>query len=216
MWGPSSQPGTPAPSQIYDGTGRPRVRARWPQQGEYAVWEAPQCNSSLHVSNPCTQHARYGFQFANGSVLSSYTDANATRFQVYHGWTASSHALREVLPSNRTVIFVNPSDRPIGYWPNHDSEGGGRYFIEAAEYLTADAAGQWAWSGVLQGALYVAREGENPTDSQQPWSVSRLQMALNCESDCVTRLPPITSTLPSLVCRQSRASQSPLRMVCLL
>ena len=28
------------------------------------------------------------------------------------------------------MFFTNPADRPIGYWPNKDSEGGGRYYID--------------------------------------------------------------------------------------
>lgn len=181
------------PSQIYDAAGHPRVRARWPQPGQYAVWEAPLCNESLHVTSPCATRARYGFQYAAGTVLPTYSSRAATRFQVYHGWTASAHALSQVLPGNRTVLFQNPSDRPIGYWPNHDSEGGGRFFIEAAEYLTTASPGQWAWSAAVGGALYVARSGEDPVRAPL-WSASRLQVAVNRE-----RVPWVVDLLAAVL-----------------
>ena len=49
---------------------------------------------------------------------------------VYHGWTASRHHVSAIQAATTTVTFSNPADLPIGHWPNNNSEGGGRYFVE--------------------------------------------------------------------------------------
>jgi parallel beta-helix repeat protein len=59
-----------------------------------------------------TNQARYGFQYAPGQFdYKSLTDAMVV---VYHSWTTSHHYIDRLIPTNNTVIFTNPSDRPIG------------------------------------------------------------------------------------------------------
>ena len=88
---------------------------------------------------------------------------------MYHAWTVSRHHLREIQPWNNTVWFTNPSDRPIGTWSNHDSEGGGRYYVDnILEGL--DAPGEWYCDYPGRLIFYLARrpdEGNEGNDRAQ-------------------------------------------------
>ena len=46
---------------------------------------------------------------------------------VYHGWTTSHHCTDHLITSNSTVLFSNPSDRPIG---SFEAEANRRFHIE--------------------------------------------------------------------------------------
>ena len=46
---------------------------------------------------------------------------------VYHGWTTSHHYIDHLITSNSTVLFSNPSDRPIG---SFEAEANRRFHIE--------------------------------------------------------------------------------------
>ncbi|CAF0741905.1 unnamed protein product [Adineta ricciae] len=69
----------------------------------YLQYDAP-------LSDP--NQARFGFHYADGQFNSSWplTDAMVV---VYHSWTTSHHYI-DKLDANRTILFTNPSDRPIG------------------------------------------------------------------------------------------------------
>ncbi|CAF2209465.1 unnamed protein product [Rotaria magnacalcarata] len=69
--------------------------------------------------------ARYGFQYVQGTFDSiSLDDAMVV---VYHSWTTSHHYIDRLIPSNRTILFTNPSDRPIGTFV---TQGKRRFHIE--------------------------------------------------------------------------------------
>jgi parallel beta-helix repeat protein len=56
--------------------------------------------------------ARYGFQYVPGQFdYKSLADAMVV---VYHSWTESHHYIDRLITENNTVLFTNPSDRPIG------------------------------------------------------------------------------------------------------
>lgn len=149
------------PSDLADSFGTVRTRARTPDLGQFFVWADTVCKNVREP--PCTQLARRGFVYAPGQVPDSFSQPQHTRMVLYHGWTDSSHSVKSVFPENRTVLLTNPADRPIGYWPNHDSEGGGRYFYESLESL--DSRGEWYFDWAGQQPLYIPEaEGENPND----------------------------------------------------
>jgi hypothetical protein len=55
---------------------------------------------------------RYGFQYVPGQFdYKSLVDAMVV---IYHSWTESHHYIDHLIPENNTVIFSNPSNRPIG------------------------------------------------------------------------------------------------------
>lgn len=174
--------GFSSPTSLYDQYGNSRIRARSPPglEGDYFVWSSPLCQPAR--APKCAEQDRWGFVYPEGSVLDSYVDPGRTRFVVYHGWTDSSHGLRSVVTSNRSVLFTNPAGRPIGFWPNKDSEGGGRFFTESVESLSLTGRelgyGAWAWSEALGGVLYVPQVGESEPPPSG-WAVSRLQQAVN-------------------------------------
>ncbi|UJR12495.1 hypothetical protein I4U23_016670 [Adineta vaga] len=93
------------------------VRTRIPvNQSEYLQYAAP-------LQDP--NQARYGFQYAIGQFDSwSLDDAMVV---VYHSWTTSHHYIDQTIPSNRTVLFTNPSDLPIGTYP---IQGQRRFHVE--------------------------------------------------------------------------------------
>jgi len=139
-----------------DMNGTVRTRARTPDLGSFYVWNDTLCHNVR--SGPCENEARYGFVYSPGDIPDSFEQPLQTRVVAYHGWTDSAHAVRAVFPENRTLLLVNPSDRPIGYWSNHDSEGGGRYFYESLESL--DSAGEWYFDWENNVPMYIPGAGE--------------------------------------------------------
>lgn len=126
-------------STMFSGT-RMLVRARSPDSGQYFIWNSSLC-PNVHEP-PCNEEARWGFTFSGNDISPTLYDLTRVEASVYGGWTASRHRILTVMDSNRTVYFQNPSNMPIGTWPNHDSEGGGRYFLDnIREGL--DAPGEW-------------------------------------------------------------------------
>jgi len=103
--------------------GRARVPA---DHSEYLQFAAPLNNSV---------QARYGFQYVPGQFdYKSLTDAMVV---VYHSWTTSSHFIDRLFPENNTILFTNPSDRPIGVFT---VQGNRRFYVEnLCETLTSNS-----------------------------------------------------------------------------
>eukprot|EP00937_MAST-01D_sp_MAST-1D-sp2_P005916 g5916.t1 len=152
--------------------GRRAVRARSPNLGQHFVWAATPCtqvNGSVACCNSkapaCAlsqARARRAFRAraADVAALPAAADASLRAGRVnavvYHGWTASRHYVNG--SANGSVSLVNPSDRPIGYWPNAFSEGGGRYYVEG--YRAAlDAPREW-WLDLDGGCVWYAPDGD--------------------------------------------------------
>ena len=93
------------------------VRTRVPTNfSEYLHYAAPLNDSIM---------ARYGFQYQPGQFdYKSLTDAMVI---VYQSWTESHHYIDRLIPANNTILFTNPSDRPIGTYTN---QGQQRFHIE--------------------------------------------------------------------------------------
>ena len=93
------------------------VRARLPTNySEYLQFAAP-------LSDP--NSARYGFQYADGQFDSWVLDD--AMVVVYHSWTTSHHYIDRLIPSNRTILFTNPSGAPIG---TYTTQGQRRFHVE--------------------------------------------------------------------------------------
>lgn len=103
------------------------VRARVPTNySDYLQFAAP-------LADP-TQ-ARYGFQYQPGQFnYQSLVDAMVV---VYHSWTTSHHYIDQLIAANNTILFTNPSDRPIG---SMQPQGNRRFHIEnLCEALTPNS-----------------------------------------------------------------------------
>ena len=61
-----------------------------------------------------SEQARYGFQYRAGQF--DYKSLDDAMVVVYHSWTTSHHYIDQLFPINNTILFTNPSDRPIGYY----------------------------------------------------------------------------------------------------
>ena len=135
-----------------------RPRARMPNEGAYFTWAEPLC---ANLSQPaCHEAARWGFVYAEGDVPVAPYDAQRVEVSVYGGWTASRHAIASIHPSNKTLLLQNPSNMPIGQWRNHNSEGGGRFFLEnIREGL--DAPGEYYCDVPSQTIAYLPLPGES-------------------------------------------------------
>jgi parallel beta-helix repeat protein len=93
------------------------VRTRLPMnQSEYFQYDAP-------LQDP--NQARYGFQYARGQFEA--WPLNDAMVVVYHSWTTSHHYIDQIITSNRTVLFTNPSNSPIG---TYLIQGQRRFHIE--------------------------------------------------------------------------------------
>ncbi|CAF3891873.1 unnamed protein product [Rotaria sp. Silwood1] len=93
------------------------VRARIPMnQSDYLQYDAP-------LQDP--NQARYGFQYVQGQFDSIPLDD--AMVVIYHSWTTSHHYIDRLITSNRTILFTNPSDRPIGTF---NIQGKRRFHIE--------------------------------------------------------------------------------------
>ncbi|CAF3774388.1 unnamed protein product [Adineta steineri] len=83
------------------------ARTRIPMNpSEYLQYTAP-------LQDP--NQARYGFQYAEGQFESWPLDD--AMVVVYHSWTTSHHYINQIIKSNKTVLFTNPSNSPIGIYP---------------------------------------------------------------------------------------------------
>jgi parallel beta-helix repeat protein len=103
------------------------VRTRVPTNySDYLQYAAP-------LKDP-TQ-ARYGFQYQLGQFhYKSLTDAMVV---VYHSWTTSHHYIDHLITSNNTIVFTNPSGRPIG---SYTTQANRRFHIEnLCEALTSNS-----------------------------------------------------------------------------
>ena len=93
------------------------VRTRMPMnQSEYLQFDAP-------LADP--NQARYGFQYAMGQFEAWPLDD--AMVVVYHSWTTSHHYIDQIIPSNRTILFTNPSGAPIG---TYVIQGQRRFHVE--------------------------------------------------------------------------------------
>ena len=103
------------------------VRARVPSNySDYLQFAAP-------LADP--NKSRYGFQYQPGQFnYKSLTDAMVV---VYHSWTTSHHYIDQIITENNTILFTNPSDRPIG---SMQPQGNHRFHIEnLCETLTPNS-----------------------------------------------------------------------------
>ena len=92
-------------------------RTRLPtNQSEYLQYAAP-------LSDP--NQARYGFQYALGQFESWPLDD--AMVVVYHSWTTSHHYIDQLITTNRTILFTNPSNSPIG---TYVIQGQRRFHVE--------------------------------------------------------------------------------------
>ena len=93
------------------------VRTRVPINfSEYLHYAAP-LNDSIQ--------GRYGFQYQPGQFdYKSLVDAMVI---VYHSWTESHHYIDRLISANNTILFTNPSDKPIG---TYVVQGQRRFHIE--------------------------------------------------------------------------------------
>ncbi|EDQ90793.1 uncharacterized protein MONBRDRAFT_36322 [Monosiga brevicollis MX1] len=142
--------------------GQALTRARTPNLGQFFVWDRPLC-PDVRTNATCAKEARFGFYYAHNDVQEAWRNESNAQFMVYHGWTASRHHLRIIDPSAQRVLFTNPSDRPIGYWPNVDSEGGGRYFVENIR-SGLDANFEWYFDSTTRELSLLLPETLNLTD----------------------------------------------------
>ena len=103
------------------------VRTRVPKNySDYLQYATPLKNAS---------QARYGFQYEPGQF--DYPSLADAMVVVYHGWTTSHHYIAHLITSNNTVLFSNPSDRPIG---SFGAEANRRFHIEnLCEALVPDS-----------------------------------------------------------------------------
>ena len=93
------------------------VRTRVPSNySDYLQYAAP--------LNDTTQ-ARYGFQYVPGQF--NYKSLSDAMVVVYHSWTTSHHYIDRLITTNNTILFTNPSDRPIGSFV---IQGNRRFHIE--------------------------------------------------------------------------------------
>jgi hypothetical protein len=149
-------------STLYAGTDM-LVRARSPDYGEYFIWNGTLCPDVK--TWPCSEDAKWGFVYSGADIYPGLYDLTRVEVSVYGGWTASRHRISEVIAFNRTVLFQNPAGFPIGFWPNRDSEGGGRYFLDnVREGL--DSPGEWYCDVPARKVLYLPRPGEDPSTMQ--------------------------------------------------
>ena len=137
-----------------------RTRARTPNLGDYHKWKSPLCELHRGHIDTCSLWARYGFVYDGDDVKSQYRNEKNVEFVIYHGWTASRHHLRNVVTENSSVIFTNPAEYPIGHWPNHDSESGGRYYIDNT-FEGLDSPGEWYYDESNRKVLYWPLSGED-------------------------------------------------------
>ena len=159
-----------------------RPRARTPDAGAYLTWASPLCPGP-HSSPACAEADRWGLVFQPGDVSPALYDLARVEVSVYGGWTASRHRVAAVVAANRTLLFQNPSNMPIGTWANNNSEGGGRYFLDnVREGL--DAAGEYYCDVPAREVLYRPLAGEaDPAALELYLAVERTVVAVANTSD---------------------------------
>ena len=83
------------------------VRTRVPMNySNYLQYAAPLNDSA---------QARYGFQYMPGQF--DYKSLDDAMVIVYCSWAESHHYIDRLITANNTVLFSNPSNRPIGSFP---------------------------------------------------------------------------------------------------
>lgn len=141
---PSGVPSPTPPLHSLVCNGKRQTRARHPNVGSYLYW-----NDTFQGD-----FGRYAFVAAPGDVSSSWYDLTSVQMLVYFAWTASRQYVSAVHDANRTVVFANPSQDPIGQWPRSGASGA-RYWIDnLREGLDAD--GEWYFDAPAQQVLYHA------------------------------------------------------------
>lgn len=68
------------------------------------------------------------------------------------------------MPANRTVWLQNPANWAIGYWPNHNSEGGGRYFVENIA-AGLDEENEWYYNATSRELLVLLAADADPNST---------------------------------------------------
>jgi hypothetical protein len=102
---------------------RSRVPANYSDYLQYAV----------PLEDP--NQTRYGFQYQPGQF--DYKSLDDAMIVVYHSWTTSHHYIDQLITANNTILFTNPSDRPIGYYKYQANR---RFHIEnLCETLTSNS-----------------------------------------------------------------------------
>ncbi|CAF4180409.1 unnamed protein product [Rotaria sp. Silwood2] len=127
------------------------VRTRIPMnQSEYLQYDAP-------LQDP--NQARYGFQYAQGQF--EFWPIDDAMVVVYHSWTTSHHYIDQIITSNRTVLFTNPSNSPIG---TYVIQGQQRFHIE--NLCTSFAPNSFCFLNSTK-TIYLMTDGSyDPTNVQ--------------------------------------------------
>ncbi|UJR14456.1 hypothetical protein I4U23_001453 [Adineta vaga] len=149
-------------NQLFVNTQRiPRTRVPM-NPSTYLQYEAP-------LSDP--NQARYGFHYADGQFDSSWP-LNDTMVVVYHSWTTSHHYI-DKLDSNRTILFTNPSDRPIGAAV---AQGQRRFHVE--NMCTALSANTFCFVSATK-TVYLATDGSyDPNQSEIITPINEIVMTV--------------------------------------
>lgn len=171
-----------------------RTRARTPNAGSTLTWAAPLCPTPSASFPACREAARWGFVFAPGDVSPALYDLERVEVSVFGGWTASRHRVAAVFDANSTVLLRNPSNMPIGQWANHNSEGGGRYFLDnVLEGL--DEPGEWYCDIPRSRVLYAPRPNEEALGPAQ----LELYLALSLEVVAAANVSDVALEGPGIV-----------------
>eukprot|EP01006_Ploeotia_vitrea_P006238 TRINITY_DN12604_c0_g1_i1.p1 TRINITY_DN12604_c0_g1~~TRINITY_DN12604_c0_g1_i1.p1 ORF type:complete len:689 (-),score=19.00 TRINITY_DN12604_c0_g1_i1:74-2140(-) len=145
--------------------GKRATRARFPSAmapHPNFIWKAPLCDFRRNKSKECSEESRFGFVYNGTDVPSAIKGSPLEQLQVvvFHGWTTSRHWVTKVDTTKHTIHFSNPSDRPIGFWPNHNSEGGGRYFVDNT-IVGLQTPGSWFLNDGTGEVTYNPLKGES-------------------------------------------------------
>eukprot|EP00730_Choanoeca_flexa_P002409 TRINITY_DN11039_c0_g1_i7.p1 TRINITY_DN11039_c0_g1~~TRINITY_DN11039_c0_g1_i7.p1 ORF type:complete len:709 (+),score=106.22 TRINITY_DN11039_c0_g1_i7:1-2127(+) len=135
-------------------------RARTPNVGQYFTWSRPYC-AEFKRNSTCAQLDRYRLVYANDDVKPEWANESNVQFMVYHGWTASRHHVASIDRDTSVVTFTNPADLPIGHWPNKDSEGGGRYYVENVRGAL-DEPNEWYFDHATRELFVALQQGVTP------------------------------------------------------
>lgn len=152
---------------------RRRPRARYPNLFESGPNGPTVVNPWLHWATPvcpdqkkntsCAQLSRSGFiwnrtddaafdALARGGAVNG---DNGPQAVVYHGWTASRHYFREIIPERATLWFQNLAKYPIGkFGTDNTGEGGRRYYMSNHRSFL-DAPGEWYLDANASKLLYI-------------------------------------------------------------
>ena len=148
-------------NQLFSGSGQRIPRTRLPLNfSDYY-----QYNQSLTDD----QQARYGFVYNDNQFDLSAADIANCMVVVYHSWTASRHYIDQLYTANSTVMFTNPSDRPIGYFGVQAQK---RFHIENVCDVTDALQPNTFCYNNLTRTVTLATDGYDPTDPTLPLIVT--------------------------------------------